>query len=135
MVAVSGPTENKKMTQNQWLPRSLHDDVDKHSAMAFRARRSLLRDAFREGAPVRRSECGACARSHTLRSRAASATDRPAQRPACEELTALAPGRVLPFAPGNSRKRGAGAEPRGKSLGECRGGAPRGERARSALRR
>src|SRR5579872_1371597 len=40
------------------------------------------------------------------RSRAASATDRPAIRPVCEELTALAPGRVLPFAPGDSRKRG-----------------------------
>src|SRR5579864_1759395 len=75
------------------------------------------------------------ARGLVTRSRAASATDRPALRPVCEELTALAPGRVLPFAPGDSRKRGAEAEPRGKSLGECRGGAPRGERARSALRR
>src|SRR5579871_588640 len=40
------------------------------------------------------------------RSRAASVTDRPAIRPVCEELTALASGRVLPFAPGDSRKRG-----------------------------
>jgi len=77
-VAASAPTKNKKMTQNQWLRCSPRDDVDKHSAMAFRARRSLLRDAFREGAPVRQSECGPCGRSHTLRSRAASATDRPA---------------------------------------------------------
>ncbi len=46
------------------------------------------------------------ARGLVTRSRAASATDRPALRPACEELTALAPGRVLPFAPGDSRKRG-----------------------------
>jgi hypothetical protein len=65
------------------------------------------------------------------RSRAASGTDRPALRPVCEELAALAPGRVLPFAPGNSRKRGPGVEPRGKSLGERRGEAPRGERAPS----
>ena len=46
------------------------------------------------------------ARGLVTRTRAASATDRPALRPACEELTALAPGRVLPFAPGDSRKRG-----------------------------
>jgi hypothetical protein len=31
---------------------------------------------------------------------------RPALRPVREELAALAPGRVLPFAPGGSRKRG-----------------------------
>ena len=36
------------------------------------------------------------------------ASTRPALRPACEVLAALAPGRVLPFAPGNSRKRGPG---------------------------
>src|SRR5579859_2255731 len=46
------------------------------------------------------------ARGLVARTRAASATDRPALRPVCEELTALAPGRVLPFAPGDSRKRG-----------------------------
>src|SRR5262249_45733635 len=34
------------------------------------------------------------------------ASYRPALRPAREVLAALAPGRVLPFAPGNSRKRG-----------------------------
>ncbi len=34
------------------------------------------------------------------------ASSRPALRPVCEVLAALAPGRVLPFAPGNSRKRG-----------------------------
>src|SRR5208282_985103 len=50
-------------------------------------------------------------------------------RPVREELAALAPGRVLPFAPGNSRKRGPGAEPRSQSLGERRSGAPEGERA------
>ena len=34
------------------------------------------------------------------------ASSRPALRPVREVLAALAPGRVLPFAPGNSRKRG-----------------------------
>ena len=34
------------------------------------------------------------------------ASYRPARRPVREVLAALAPGRVLPFAPGNSRKRG-----------------------------
>ena len=34
------------------------------------------------------------------------ASTRPALRPVREVLAALAPGRVLPFAPGNSRKRG-----------------------------
>ena len=36
------------------------------------------------------------------------ASYRPALRPVCEVLAALAPGRVPPFAPGNSRKRGPG---------------------------
>ncbi len=34
------------------------------------------------------------------------ASSRPAPGPVCEVLAALAPGRVLPSAPGNSRKRG-----------------------------
>jgi len=42
----------------------------------------------------------------TVRTRAASGIDRPALRPVREVLAALAPGRVLPFAPGDSRKRG-----------------------------
>jgi len=42
-----------------------------------------------------------------------SGSGRPGHRPAgllpvCQVLAALAPGRVLPFAPGNSRKRGPG---------------------------
>ena len=57
------------------------------------------------------------------------ASSRPALRPVREVLAALAPGRVLPFAPGNSRKRGPELSQRGKSLGECRSGAPEGERA------
>src|SRR5438105_8160820 len=57
---------------------------------------------------------------------------RPAgTRPVREVLAALAPGRVLPFAPGNSRKRGPELS-RGSKLGECRGGAPTGERPRRA---
>jgi hypothetical protein len=49
--------------------------------------------------------------------------------PDCEVLAALVPERVLPFASGDSRKRGlsrAGMKP-----ATCRGGAPKGERARS----
>ena len=57
------------------------------------------------------------------------ASYRPALRPVREVLAALAPGRVLPFAPGNSRKRGPELSHRGQSLGECRSGAPEGERA------
>src|SRR5260370_42009351 len=56
------------------------------------------------------------------------ASNRPALRPVREVLAALAPGRVLPFAPGNSRKRGPELSQASK-LGECRGGAPSGERA------
>src|SRR4029077_7507985 len=56
------------------------------------------------------------------------ASNRPALGPVREVLAALAPGRVLPFAPGNSRKRGPELS-RGSKLGERRGGAPRGERA------
>jgi hypothetical protein len=44
-------------------------------------------------------------------------------------LAALVPERVLPFASGDSRKRGL-SRAEGKNLG-CRGGAPKGERARS----
>src|SRR6202166_3171010 len=56
---------------------------------------------------------------------------RPVRRVSdCEVLAALVPERVLPFASGGSRKRGP-SRAEGKNLGECRGGAPKGERARS----
>ena len=48
----------------------------------------------------------------------------------CEVLAALVPERVLPSASGGSRKRGL-SRAEAKNLGECRGGAPKGERARS----
>jgi hypothetical protein len=51
------------------------------------------------------------------------------QVPDCEVLAALVPERVLPFASGGSRKRGL-SRAEVKNLG-CRGGAPKGERARS----
>jgi hypothetical protein len=57
------------------------------------------------------------------------ASSRPALGPVCEVLAALAPGRVLPFAPGNSRKRGPELSGATASC-KCRGGAPEGERAR-----
>src|ERR1700683_1248626 len=41
---------------------------------------------------------------------------RPALGPVREELAALAPGRVLPFAPGGSRKRGPGLSQEVKAL-------------------
>ena len=54
---------------------------------------------------------------------------RPVRRVSdCEVLAALVPERVLPFASGDSRKRGP-SRAEGKNLGECRGGAPKGERA------
>ena len=55
------------------------------------------------------------------------ASSRPALGPVCEVLAALAPGRVLPFAPGNSRKRGPELS-EAIRLCKCRGGAPEGER-------
>jgi hypothetical protein len=48
----------------------------------------------------------------------------------CEVLAALVPERVLPFASGGSRKRGLSRAEVKNNLG-CRGGAPKGERARS----
>ena len=52
--------------------------------------------------------------------------------PDCEVLAALVPERVLPFASGGSRKRRLEPSPSGpKSLFGNRGGAPKGERARS----
>ena len=50
--------------------------------------------------------------------------------PDCEVLAALVPERVLPFASGDSRKRGLKPN-RVKNPAKCRGGAPKGERARS----
>ena len=52
--------------------------------------------------------------------------------PDCEVLAALAPERVLPFASGGSRKRGPGRAG-AKTSAKCRGGAPKGERARRWL--
>jgi hypothetical protein len=57
------------------------------------------------------------------------ASSRPTLRSVCEVLAALAPGRVLPFAPGNSRKRGPELSQSLRAFGERRGGAPRGERS------
>jgi hypothetical protein len=55
---------------------------------------------------------------------------RPVRRVSdCEVLAALVPERVLPFASGGSRKRGL-SRAEAQNLG-CRGGAPKGERARS----
>src|SRR5271166_908395 len=44
------------------------------------------------------------------------ASYRPALGSVCEVLAALAPGRVLPFAPGNFRKRGPGLSRRATAL-------------------
>src|SRR6202012_5491984 len=48
---------------------------------------------------------------------AGSLETRPAgPMPVCEELAALVPERVLPFASGDSRKRGTEAEPKARRL-------------------
>src|ERR1700685_2215552 len=65
----------------------------------------LTRDAFAR-VLLRRSGSGSRGRNDTLRARADLGIDRPAWLPVREVLAALAPGRVLPFAPGDSRKRG-----------------------------
>ena len=67
------------------------------------------------------------ARGFANRSRAASGPARPALRPGCEELAAGARTvRAL------SQKAQPEAEP-GVKLGECRDGAPKGERARKRM--
>jgi hypothetical protein len=79
-----------------------------------------------------RSGGGSRGRNDTFRSRAAFASCRSGPLPVCEVLAALVPERVLPFASGGSRKRWLKPSPSGPNsrLGN-RGGAPKGERARS----
>jgi hypothetical protein len=90
---------------------------------------SLIEGAFPEGMPEGWSGSGPRGRNCQSAPGRLRASSRPALRPVREVLAALAPGRVLPFAPGNSRKRGPELSHRGQSLGECRSGAPEGERA------
>jgi hypothetical protein len=49
-VRARGSGQKQKVTQNQWLRRPPGENVDNRSMMVFRARRSFLREAFREGA-------------------------------------------------------------------------------------
>jgi hypothetical protein len=67
------------------------------------------------------------------------ASYRPALGPVCEVLAALAPGMVLPFAPGNSRKRGPGLSQEVKALVSAaverrEASGPRRDRARARKR-
>src|SRR6202789_4616708 len=93
-----------------------------------------VKDAFWEGTPERRSECGARGRKDTVRIRAARASCLPAIRPAREvhrcDRTGGACGYVRSLMPPFG-KPGPMLSPGDESpLGENRGGTPAGERAR-----
>src|SRR5208282_4283807 len=66
----------------------------------------LIEGAFPEGMPEGWSRSGPRGRNCQSAPGRLRASSRPALRPVREVLAALAPGRVLPFAPGNPRKRG-----------------------------
>src|ERR1051326_3805124 len=90
----------------------------------------------REGAPVRRSECGSCGRSDTLRSRAVRVSTPSTLRSGCQVLGLGAnDDRVTPAPPVRVTRGLDRIACSLKPREESRDGAPRGERARSAWRR
>ena len=139
-----GSSNENRVRPLSWRPRHLpqrtlhpscwvtdHETVfDIGLQIGYKQQISLIsRDAFPEGMPEGWSGSGPRGRNCQSAPGRLRASSRPALRPVREVLAALAPGRVLPFAPGNSRKRGPELSRGVRALAKCRSGAPEGERA------